>query len=64
MSRTVVWSDIWRVSPVTIASDTGTIDALGSGPMAVLPASQHLGIGSQLVGADNLRTLWGRPRQG
>ena len=38
-------------SPVTITSDTGTIDALGLGPMAVLPASQRLGIGSQLVEA-------------
>jgi putative acetyltransferase len=38
-------------SPVTIMSDTATIDALGLAPMAVLPAYQHTGIGSQLVEA-------------
>ncbi len=36
-------------SPVTITSDTSTIDALGLGPMAVLPEFQHQGIGSRLV---------------
>jgi len=36
-------------SPVTITSSTATIAALGLGPMAVLPAYQRRGIGSQLV---------------
>jgi putative acetyltransferase len=39
------------LSPVTITSPTTTIDALGLGPLAVLPAHQRLGIGSQLVEA-------------
>lgn len=38
-------------SPVTITSDTATIDAIGLAPMAVLPAYQRQGIGSQLVAA-------------
>jgi putative acetyltransferase len=38
-------------SPVTIASDTATIAALGLAPMAVLPEYQRRGIGSQLVEA-------------
>ena len=38
-------------SPVTITSSTGTIEALGLAPMAVLPAYQRRGIGSQLVDA-------------
>lgn len=38
-------------SPVTITSKTETIDALGLAPMAVLPAFQRQGIGSQLVEA-------------
>jgi putative acetyltransferase len=38
-------------SPVTITSETSTIDALGLGPMAVLPEFQRQGIGSQLVEA-------------
>jgi putative acetyltransferase len=36
-------------SPVTISSDTTTIEAIGLGPMAVLPAFQRQGIGSQLM---------------
>ncbi len=36
-------------SPVTITSDTSTIDALGLGPMAVLPEFQRQSIGSRLV---------------
>jgi len=36
-------------SPVTISSDTTTIEAIGLGPMAVLPEFQHQGIGSRLV---------------
>jgi putative acetyltransferase len=36
-------------SPVTITSSTATIEALGLAPMAVLPAYQRRGIGSQLV---------------
>jgi putative acetyltransferase len=36
---------------VTITSSTGTIAALGLAPMAVLPAYQRRGIGSQLVEA-------------
>src|SRR5262245_14853928 len=39
------------LSPVTITSSTGTIEALGLAPMAVLPAYQRRGIGSQLVEA-------------
>jgi len=39
------------LSPVTITSSTATIEALGLAPMAVLPAYQHRGIGSQLVEA-------------
>ena len=38
-------------SPVTLTSDTITIDALGLAPMAVLPEFQRRGIGSQLVEA-------------
>jgi putative acetyltransferase len=38
-------------SPVTITSNTATIEALGLAPMAVLPAYQRRGIGSQLVEA-------------
>ncbi len=38
-------------SPVTIVSDTATIEAIGLGPMAVLPDDQRQGIGSQLVQA-------------
>jgi putative acetyltransferase len=38
-------------SPVTITSSTATIEALGLAPMAVLPAYQRRGIGSQLVEA-------------
>lgn len=38
-------------SPVTITSDTAVVEAIGLGPMAVLPAYQRQGIGSQLVEA-------------
>ena len=38
-------------SPVTITSSTTAIGALGLAPMAVLPAYQRRGIGSQLVEA-------------
>ena len=38
-------------SPVTITSSTATIEALGLAPMAVLPAYQRRGIGSQVVEA-------------
>jgi putative acetyltransferase len=38
-------------SPVTITSDTGTMDAIGLAPMAVLPEYQRRGIGSKLVEA-------------
>jgi putative acetyltransferase len=38
-------------SPVTITSDTATIDAISLGPMGVLPAYQHRGMGSQLIAA-------------
>jgi putative acetyltransferase len=34
---------------VTIASDTTTVEAIGLGPMAVLPEYHRMGIGSQLV---------------
>jgi len=36
-------------SPVTIESDESSFDAIGLGPMAVLPPHQGKGIGSQLV---------------
>ena len=36
-------------SPVTIVSEDSSFDALGLGPMAVLPAYQNKGIGSELV---------------
>jgi putative acetyltransferase len=39
------------LSPVTITSSITTIEALGLAPMAVLPAYQRRGIGSQLVEA-------------
>jgi putative acetyltransferase len=39
------------LSPVVITSSTATIAALGLAPMAVLPAYQRRGIGSQLVEA-------------
>src|SRR5262249_1052329 len=38
-------------SPVTITASTATNEALGLAPMAVLPAYQRRGIGSQLVEA-------------
>lgn len=38
-------------SPVRIVSDTSTVEAIGLGPMGVLPACQRQGIGSQLVEA-------------
>ncbi len=38
-------------SPVTIESEDGSFNALGLGPMAVLPERQNKGIGSQLVEA-------------
>ena len=38
-------------SPVTITSSTGTMEALGLAPMAVLPAYQRRGIGSKLMEA-------------
>jgi putative acetyltransferase len=38
-------------SPVTISSDTTTVEALGLGPLGVLPALQRTGIGAQLVTA-------------
>jgi putative acetyltransferase len=36
-------------SPVTIESERATVNAIGLGPMAVLPEHQRKGIGSQLV---------------
>jgi len=36
-------------TPVTIESESLSSDAVGLGPMAVLPGYQHKGIGSQLV---------------
>jgi putative acetyltransferase len=39
------------LSPVTITSSTATVEALGLGPMALLPVYQRRGIGSQLVEA-------------
>jgi len=39
------------LSPVTVTSSTTTIEALGLAPMAVLPAYQRQGIGTQLVEA-------------
>jgi putative acetyltransferase len=38
-------------TPVSIVSDDGTTQAMALGPMAVLPALQRQGIGSQLVRA-------------
>ena len=38
-------------SPVTVTSSTTTIEALGLGPLAVLPEYQRKGIGTQLVKA-------------
>ncbi len=38
-------------SPVTIESESSNFDALGLGPMAVLPGRQRTGIGSQLMEA-------------
>lgn len=44
-------------SPVVVKSEARTWDAVGLGPMAVLPAWQRRGVGSQLVraGLDGLR---------
>lgn len=36
-------------SPVTITSDTAVVDAIGLGPMAVLPEWQRQGVGAQLI---------------
>jgi putative acetyltransferase len=36
-------------SPVTVIASTTTIEALGLGPLAVLPACQRNGIGAQLI---------------
>ena len=38
-------------SPVTIVSETTTVEAIGLGPLAVLPADQRTGIGARLVTA-------------
>ena len=38
-------------SPVTITADTTTINALGLGPLGVVPEHQNTGIGSKLVEA-------------
>ncbi len=38
-------------SPVIIETESGTVDAIGLGPMSVLPDRQREGIGSQLVKA-------------
>ncbi len=38
-------------SPVTITSTTAVVEAIGLGPMAVLPVCQRQGVGSQLVKA-------------
>ncbi len=38
-------------SPVTVSAKSGEIEALGLGPMAVLPAYQSRGIGGRLVAA-------------
>jgi putative acetyltransferase len=37
-------------SPVTVESEAGAFTAMGLAPMAVLPANQNQGLGSQLVG--------------
>jgi len=36
-------------SPVTVSSEEGEVELLGLGPVAVLPARQHSGIGTMLI---------------
>ncbi len=46
-------------SPVTVESQSSNWEAIGLGPMAVMPEYQHKGIGSQLIqaGLDECRHL-------
>jgi putative acetyltransferase len=49
-------------TPVTVATDKGDIELLGMGPVAVMPAKQHQGIGTMMIAGclEHLRGLHNR----
>jgi len=49
-------------TPVTVATDKGDIELLGMGPVAVIPAKQHQGIGTMMIAGclEHLRSLHNR----
>jgi putative acetyltransferase len=49
-------------TPVTVTTDRGDIELLGMGPVAVLPAKQHNGIGTMMISGclEHLRVLQNR----
>ena len=49
-------------TPVTVATDKGDIELLGMGPVAVIPARQHQGVGTMMIAGclEHLRGLHNR----
>ena len=49
-------------TPVTVTTDKGDIELLGMGPVAVIPAKQHQGIGTMMIAGclEHLRSLHNR----